>query len=151
MKPLIALKALLLTALLASAVPGFAALGGSEQSIVSDQVKLQASRKVIPEHGYRVHEISREDGTLIKEYVSLDGKVFGVSWKGPTLPDLSQLLGTSFAEFQSSVNHTAGRRKVAVVHNSDLVVESTGHTRAFQGRAYLKSMLPDGVSQEVVQ
>ncbi len=145
-KPLI-----VLTALFASALTGFAALGGSEQSVTSDQVKLKASRRIVPEHGYRVHEISRDDGTLIKEYVSLDGKVFGVSWKGPTLPNLSQLLGSSFAEFQNSVHPRAGRRKAAVVHNSDLVVESTGRTRAFQGRAYLNSMLPDGVSQEVVQ
>ncbi|MBZ5675827.1 MAG: DUF2844 domain-containing protein [Acidobacteriia bacterium] len=145
-KPLIAL-----TALFVSALTGFAALGGSEQSVISDQVRLKASRRVVPEHGYRVHEISRDDGTLIKEYVSFDGKVFGVSWKGPTLPDLSQLLGSSFAEFQNSVHPKAGRRKAAVVHNRDLVVESTGHTRAFQGRAYLNSMLPDGVSQEVVQ
>jgi hypothetical protein len=145
-KPLI-----VLTALFASALTGFAALGGSEQSVISDQGKLKASRRVVPEHGYRVHEISRDDGTLIKEYVTLDGKVFGVSWKGPTLPDLSQLLGSSFAEFQNSVHPKAGRRKAGVVHNSDLVVESSGHTRAFQGRAYLKSMLPDGISQEVVQ
>ena len=73
-------------ALIAVALSAFATLGGSEQSVISDQIKLQASRKVVPEHGYRVHEITREDGTLINEYVSFDGKVFGVSWKGPTLP-----------------------------------------------------------------
>jgi len=142
---------MVLAALFAAALIGFAALGGSEESVISDQVKFQASRRVVPEHGYRVHEISRGDGTLVKEYVSFEGKVFGVSWQGPTLPDLSQLLGSSFAEFQGSLQHKAGRRKAAVVHNSDLVVESTGHTRAFQGRAYLKSLLPDGVTQEVVQ
>ncbi len=141
----------MLSALFAAALSGFAALGGSEESVVSDQIKFQASRRMVPEHGYRVYEISRPDGTLIREYVSFDGKVFGVSWKGPTLPDLSQLLGSSFAEFQNSLHPKAGRRKAAVVNNSDLVVESTGHMRAFQGRAYLKSMLPAGVTQEVVQ
>ncbi len=140
-----------LSALLAVALCGFAALGGSEESVMSDQIKFQATRRMVPENGYRIHEISRGDGTLIKEYVSLDGKVFGVSWKGPTLPDLSQLLGSNFAEFQSNVRPKAGRRKAAVVHNSDLVVESTGHMRAFQGRAYLSSLLPSGLTQEVVQ
>jgi Protein of unknown function (DUF2844) len=77
--------------------------------------------------------------------------VFGVSWKGPTLPDLSQLLGSNFAEFQNTLQRKPGRRKAAVVRNSDLVVESAGHTRAFYGRAYLNSLLPDGVTQEVVQ
>jgi Protein of unknown function (DUF2844) len=142
---------IVLSALLAAAVPGFAALGGTEDSVVADQIKFQASRRVVPEHGYRVHEFSRGDGTLIREYVSLAGQVFGVSWKGPSLPDLSQLLGSSFAEFQNSLHHRPGRRRTAVVHNSDLVVESTGHVRAFYGRAYLNSMLPDGVTQEVVQ
>jgi hypothetical protein len=140
-----------LSALLAVALCGFAALGGSEESVMSDQVKFQASRRIVPEHGYRIHEISRGDGTLIKEYVSLDGKVFGVSWKGPTLPDLSQLLGSSFVEFKNSVHPRAGRRKTAVVRNGDLVVESTGHMRAFQGRAYLNSLLPPGITQEVVR
>jgi hypothetical protein len=140
-----------LAALFAAALSGFAALGGSEQSVISDQIRLQASRKVVPEHGYRVHEITREDGTLIKEYVSFEGKVFGVSWKGPTLPDLSQLLGSNFAEFRNSLHPQAGRRKAAVVRTGDLVVESTGHMRAFEGRAYLNSMLPAGVTQDVVQ
>lgn len=140
-----------LSALFFLALSVFAALGGSEESVISDQAKLQASRKTVPQQGYRVHEISRGDGTLVKEYVSLEGKVFGVSWKGPTLPDLSQLLGSNFAEFQSSVHPHAGRRKATVVHNNNLMVESTGHTRAFQGRAYLKSLLPPGVTQEVVQ
>jgi hypothetical protein len=91
------------------------------------------------------------DGTVIREYVSPAGKVFGVSWNGPALPDLSQLLGSNFTEFQTGVRSQAGRRRVAVVRNSNLVVESTGRTRAFSGRAYLNSMLPGGVTAEVVQ
>jgi len=142
---------MVLPALFAAALPGFAALGGSEDSVITDQVKFQASRRVVPEHGYRVYEISRGDGTLIKEFVSFDGKVFGVSWRGPTLPDLSQLLGSNFAEFQNSLHAKPGRRNTAVVRNRDLVVESTGHMRSFYGRAYLNSMLPDGVPQEAVQ
>jgi len=55
------------------------------------------------------------------------------------------------AEFQNALHSKRGRRKIAVVRNSDLVVESTGHTRAFHGRAYLNSMLPSGVTEDVVQ
>jgi hypothetical protein len=141
----------LLIASFAAALPAFAALGGTEESVVADQVKFQASRKVVPERGYSVHEISRDDGTLIREYVSPAGKVFGVSWKGPSLPDLSQLLGSNFAEFKNGLHPKPGRRRVAVVRNNDLVVESTGHMRSFYGRAYLNSMLPDGVTQDIVQ
>jgi Protein of unknown function (DUF2844) len=149
-RPLMVLFALL-TALLTAAPPGFGALGGAEESVAADQVRFRASRKVVQQGGYSVHEISRADGVVIREYVSPEGKVFGVSWKGPSLPDLSQLLGSSFAEFQTSLHPKPGRRKTAVVRNSDLVVESTGHMRAFYGRAYLNSMLPDGVTQDIVQ
>ena len=101
----------------AAALPAFAALGGTEESVVADQVKFQAGRRVVPERGYSVHEISRDDGTLIREYVSPAGKVFGVSWKGPSLPDLSQLLGSNFAEFKNGLHPKPGRRRVAVVRN----------------------------------
>ena len=146
MRPLI-----VFSALFAAALPIFAALGGTEDSVVADEVKFRASRRMVPGRAYRLHEFTRDDGTLIREYVSFDGKVFGVSWKGPSLPDLSQLLGSNFAEFQNTLQRRPGRRKAAVVRNSDLVVESTGHTRAFYGRAYLNSLLPGGVTPEVVQ
>jgi hypothetical protein len=100
---------------------------------------------------YTVHEISADDGTVIREYVSPAGKVFGVSWTGPTIPDLTQLLGTYNTEFQTAVHATRGRRNSAAVHNPDLVVESSGHMRSFRGRAYLHTMLPSGVTQDVVQ
>jgi hypothetical protein len=100
---------------------------------------------------YTVHEITGDDGTLIREYVTPAGKVFGVSWSGPTIPDLEQLLGTYNAEFQTAIRAKRGRRSSAAVHNPDLVVESSGHMRAFHGRAYLNSMLPTGVTEDVVQ
>lgn len=133
------------------AIPAGAALGGSAESVVTDQSKFHAKRAVVERGDYTVHEITRDDGTLIREYVTPAGKVFGVSWTGPTIPDLSQLLGAYNTEFQNTLRSKPGRRKVAVVHNSDLVVESAGHTRAFHGRAYLNSLLPTGVTEDVVQ
>ena len=103
--------------------------------------------------GYTVHDISRDDGTLIREYVTPAGKVFGVSWSGPTIPDLSQLLGSYSSEFRNTLlaQPKSFGRKPAAVHNSDLVVETGGHMRAFQGRAYVNSMLPAGVSREAIK
>jgi predicted heme/steroid binding protein len=100
---------------------------------------------------YTVHEIASDDGTLIREYVTPDGKVFGVSWTGPAMPDLAQLLGTYNAEFQTAMRAKRGRRSSAAVHGTDLVVENSGHMRAFYGRAYLNSMLPSGVTEDVVK
>ena len=142
---------ILLSILAAAAFPAGATLGGSAESVVADQSNFHAKRAIVERRGYTVHEISREDGTLIREYVTPGGKVFGVSWTGPTIPDLAQLLGVYNTEFQDTLRSKRGRRKVAVVRNADLVVESAGHTRAFHGRAYLNSMLPSGVDGDVVQ
>ena len=98
-----------------------------------------------------MHVISLNDGTLIREYVTPAGKVFGVSWSGPTIPDLTQLLGSYNTEFQNAVHTKNGRRHAAAVHDSDLVVESSGHMRAFIGRAYVNSLLPSGVTQDIVK
>jgi hypothetical protein len=145
-------KALVLVAALAgAALPGWAVLGGSAESVVTDQLKLQAKRAVVETQEYTLHVISLEDGTLIREYVTPGGKVFGVSWSGPTIPDLSQLLGTYNAEFQNAVHTKIGHRRTAAVHDFDLVVETSGHMRAFYGRAYLNSVLPSGVGQEIVK
>jgi hypothetical protein len=142
---------ILLSILAAAAFPAGATLGGSAESVVTDQSKFHAKRAVLERQDYTVHEITSEDGTLIREYVTPAGKVFGVSWTGPTIPDLTQLLGTYNTEFQKTLGAKRGRRNAAVVRNSDLVVESSGHTRAFHGRAYLNSMLPSGVAEDVVQ
>lgn len=142
---------ILLSILVAAAFPAGATLGGSVDSVAADQSKFHAKRAVVDKQDYTIHEITSDDGTLIREYVTPAGKVFGVSWSGPTIPDLTQLLGTYNTEFQNSLRSRRGRRNVAIVRNPDLVVESTGHTRAFHGRAYLNSMVPSGVTQDVVQ
>jgi hypothetical protein len=142
-----------LCAVAAGALPGWAALGGSAESVVTDQVKFQAKRKMVAMPAYTVHEITRPDGGLIREYVTPAGRVFGVSWSGPTIPDLTQLLGSYHDEFRNTLlaqPKSFGRRPAAV-HNSDLVVETGGHMRAFQGRAYVNSMLPAGVSPETIE
>jgi len=140
-----------LAILAATALPMRAALGGSAESIIVDQTRFHAKRSVVERREFTVHEISRDDGTLIREYVAPNGKVFGVSWSGPAIPDLTQLLGTYNTEFQNTLRGKRDRRKVAVIRNSDLVVESSGHTRAFFGRAYVNSMLPSGVTQDMVK
>lgn len=141
----------LVAVLAAAAIPGWAVLGGSAESVAADQLRLQAKRSVVETRDYTLHVISLDDGTLIREYVTPAGKVFGVSWSGPTIPDLPQLLGSYNAEFQSAVHVKTGHRRTAAVHDSDLVVESSGHLRAFYGRAYVISLLPSGVTQEIVK
>lgn len=148
-----AMRKLLILIVVSAAVtlPVSASLGGSAESVITDQSRLHAKRAVLERREYTVHEITKDDGSVVREYVTPSGKVFGVSWSGPTIPDLTQLLGTYNTEFQTAIRAKRGRRSSAAVHNSDLVVESSGRMRSFHGRAYLNSMLPSGVTQDVVQ
>ena len=146
MRPLAAV----LLSLLCSA-PAWAVLGQPEQSVNSDQQRLRGELRSTAREGYTVHEIDAADGMVIKEYVAPDGMVFGVSWQGPTMPDLQHLLGTYFLEFQQSTQGAAPRRRSLAMRTERLVVESGGHMRSFHGRAFVPNLLPGGVREEVVQ
>lgn len=101
--------------------------------------------------GYSVHQIMGADRSVVREYVSPDGRVFGISWQGPTLPNLEQLLGSYFAPWQQAAQSRMRRRGPLVLRTEQLVVESGGHMRSFHGRAYLPDLMPKNVSAEVVR
>lgn len=138
----------LLSLVLAGALaPGMAlaTLGEPEASVQSDVAELQGSIKATtPRENFRVHEIQMPSGTLLREYVSLDGNVFAVAWNGPYMPNLRQALGRYFDSY------VAGAKLNHLDHNHlqilqpDLVVQARGHMRAFSGRAYLPTALPGG-------
>ena len=100
---------------------------------------------------FTITETTLDSGTVVREYVGPGGKVFGVSWNGPFLPDLRTLLGERFADLKAAAgDKTRGRGQIQV-NQGDLVIESNGHMRAWSGRAWLNSALPAGVAAEVVQ
>ena len=139
---------------IAAGLPCLAALGQTVASVATDQAKFQMRRQIRQAQNYSVHIMTDDNGTVINEFVSATGTVFGVSWQGSVIPDLSQLLGTHFSTFQSQVlseSKIRARRRGAVVRNGNLIVESGGHPRDFSGRAYLSDQLPSGVTQEVIQ
>jgi hypothetical protein len=129
-------------------VPGIASatLGEPEASVTADVAQLRGSIKVTDRVNYRVHEIQMSSGTLVREFVGLDGQVFAITWKGPTIPDLRQTLGSYFDRYVTAAkaNHM-GRTRLQILQ-SDLVVQAAGHMRAFSGRAYLPQAVPNGVS-----
>jgi hypothetical protein len=135
-----------------AALPASASLGRSSDSVAADQHLMNGQMRSIAQAGYTVHEISSPYGEKIKEFVSPSGTVFGVSWSGPVVPDLKQLLGDYFPEFQQAAQATSrSQRRSLAVRSDRLVVESAGHMRAFHGRAYLPALLPANVTAEVVQ
>jgi hypothetical protein len=145
-----AIRALLALIFLCSA-PAWAALGQPAESVESDGRALQGQIRRSELPGFTLHEITSGDGNVVREFVSPAGIVFAVSWEGPSLPNLPQLLGTYFPQFQQAARSGVRRRGPIVVRRGALVVESGGHMRAFHGRAYLTSQLPSNLSQEVVR
>ena len=151
---LVAPDVLVLVFVLATGLPAWASLGGDAASIEADQVHLQGTRTTKPAQSYTVHEIQAGTGTVVREYVSPEGKVFGIAWHGPWLPDLRQLMGGYFEQYRAAVQSRSSTRivrKPVVIDQPGLVVQIGGHMRAFAGRAYAPGMLPSGVRAEDIQ
>jgi hypothetical protein len=140
-----------LLAVLLGSTPAWAVLGEYQNSVGIDQKVMRGIVHSISRDGYSLHEIKGADGAVVREYVSPDGVVFGLSWQGPTMPNLTQLLGTYFPDFQQSAGRQRRHRGPLVVRTDRVVIESGGHMRAFYGRAYVPSLIPKSLRAEVVR
>ena len=152
----IRLKRLVITAvvLIAAAMPAKASLGGDAASIQADQLHMQGSRTMKPAESYAMHEIQAANGTVVREYLSAEGKVFAIAWHGPWIPDMRQLLGSYFDQYAQATQAQRGarmRRGPILINQPGLVVQIGGHPRAFTGRAYVPEMLPSGVGAGNIQ
>ncbi|TKC89245.1 DUF2844 domain-containing protein [Trinickia terrae] len=143
-------------------LPAYAVLGGSPMQTPSGATATTSSSvaraaatgsSTSSSSSYSVIETTLETGTVVREYVTTSGTVFGIAWSGPQIPNLSDLLGGYFPQFASGVaaSHTAGVRGPASVEASGLVVHSAGHMGSFFGQAYVPSALPSGVSSSDIK
>ena len=145
------LAPLLALAALAGARPAEAALGASAATVEADQAHLSGSLRSIELAGYELHEIQAATGTVVREFAVPGGPVFGVTWEGPFLPDLRQLLGASWDAYVHAVRAKRRGRGPLLIQLPDLVFESAGHPRGFHGRAFVPQLVPDGVSTEAIR
>ena len=132
--------------LAALAAPAFAALGGDAASVQADGVHMKAAVRVTAGAAYSVHEIASASGTVVREFVGSDGKVFAVSWHGPVNPDLRQVLGTYYPQFTQAAATAHGNHRQLAITQPGLVVQNSGRVRAFAGRAWVPGMLPQNFS-----
>jgi hypothetical protein len=126
--------------------PALAALGGDATSVEADRVRVAGELHVTPVADYAVHEIRTPSGLVIHEYLSASGKVFAVSWRGPGIPDLPQLLGPYAAEVQQATPRPHFNHHHLGVQTANVVVESNGHLNTFLGRAWVPALLPPNFS-----
>jgi len=142
---------MLVLMLVMGSIPAWAALGDNVASVDSDAQALHAKHVMMARVGYNLHQITTEDGSVVNEFVSLAGTVFGVSWQGHAMPNLPQLLGTYTAELQQGQRTNVVRRRAVMIQTDNLVFSSVGRLRSFRGRAFVPGLVPANLSSEVVQ
>ncbi len=129
------------------ATPAPAALGGDVASVHLDTARFRGQLISTEMVSFTQHDIVRGPGAVVHEYIAPNGTVFAVTWRGPLPPDLSQLFGSYYDAYRSAAiaqSHPGGHRQVHVVQ-ADFVVHALGRLRAFQGMAYVPSLVPPGV------
>ncbi len=146
-------KWLLLLCVVSVSLSAWATLGREANSVQEDQVHLKAALRAAHsvDASYSVHELTLPTGTVVREYVSPVGKVFGVAWQGPWLPNFRQILGDYFDPIMQAPRNQRQGRGPLVVRQPNVVFQSGGHMRSFFGRAYVPDLVPQGVSPDVVR
>lgn len=126
-----------------------ATLGSDVASVETDRAQMRAAQlRIVSGEAYTLREFRAPSGTIVREYVSPGGTVFGVAWQGPTVPDLRQVLGSYFDSYIAAVRTARGGRAghgPLSIDSPGLVVQVAGHQHAFQGRVYVPTLLPRGV------
>jgi hypothetical protein len=123
-------------------------LGGSMDSVEDDQARIKAKPSLTQTPAFEVHEMKTPTGTVIREYVSTSGRVFGVTWQGLFIPDMRHLLGSYFEQYSRAARaqrETHVGRWPLDIRDPGLVVQSAGHMRFYYGRAYDPTLLPPEV------
>ncbi len=131
-------------------LPVQAALGGPEATVEADRLQVAGTQRVVRSPAYTMHELQTPSGTVVREFVSPAGTVFGVAWQGPTMPDLRQVLGVYFDRYVDAASQRHARGPLTFAQ-PDLVVHSSGHMRAFVGRAYIPQAVPPGVDTAAIR
>ena len=139
------MKALFAALLAVSANVSWAGLGSTPANLGPRVLAAQARAASTGVAAYTDVAKKLESGTVVHEYLDAQGTVFAVSWSGPFLPDLKEILGSHFETMVAHAGRTpgAGRSRLSL-KQPDLVIVSGGHMGAFEGRAWLPTKLPSG-------
>ena len=135
----------------AAASPALAALGEDVSSVGADLARMKGALRVTSTSAYTVHEITSADGTVVREYLSPQGMVFALSWHGPFMPDLRQVLGSYYGEYEQAASAPHYGHRHLAVEEPGLVVQSSGRLRAFSGRAWVPGMVPADFSVDEIK
>jgi hypothetical protein len=143
-------------AALLGAPAAHAVLGEDASSIASDEQRLGGVRRqaMALRAPVQTHEIALADGSSIRQFVTPGGVVFAVAWSTRFKPNLEALLGVHAAGYAAAASEAMRapgiKRSVALAHG-DLVVQSSTHLNTYVGMAYLRSLVPQGITVDVLR
>jgi hypothetical protein len=127
-------------------------LGEPVSTVETDRMALAGQLSIIPAQLYTIQEITTSE-LVVREYVSRD-TVFAVAWRGKRPPNLVSFLGAYFQEYQEAATAASNgprMRGMTRIQGPRVVVEAGGHPGDIRGRAYIPSLLPSGVTTEMIQ
>lgn len=142
---------MVLLMLITAGLPAWATLGENVSTVDTDAQVVHGKHVMLARAGYSLHQITRSDGSVVNEFVSPAGIVFGVSWQGHFAPNLTQLLGTYMTDLEQGQRTQVIRRRVLSVETDNFSFTSVGHMGSFRGRAVVRSLVPATVAAEVVR
>jgi hypothetical protein len=123
-----------------------ATLGGDVPSVVANQTHLGAARQVQKVAGGERHVLALPSGIVVHQYVSAAGRVYAITWRGPRMPDLRELLGPYFAQLERRESYAPLGHHRLSFDGTDFAIRSAGHRGSFSGRAWVPSQVPAGVT-----
>jgi hypothetical protein len=142
------LRALALGAGLLLSLAARAELGGDRAGVERDARAFAGVHTIEHIGSYERHEITREDGSRLREYVSAKGTVFALSWDGRVGPDIKALLGEHYAAYVAAAAKLPPSHHVRNVTVGALSVAITHLGRYGAGRVLLGTEIPAGVASE---
>jgi hypothetical protein len=123
-----------------------AELGGAASTVQADRMQMKAAVPAATSKlNYTVHEMALPSGTTVREYIANE-KVFAIAWRGPSVPDLKQLMGSYFDTYTSEAHSRRNGHTHVAINHPEFVMHAVGHMRSYAGSAYIPGMLPEGVT-----
>jgi len=139
---------------LANSRPAHATLGEKADSVEKDRKALSGVKTTekASRTNYKIQEITSA-ATTLREFLTPDGVVFAVAWNGLAHPDLSTLLGRFDQEYKNAKKQLPRKhgQSRSAVKGDHVVVETWGHMRNLQGRAYVPALVPEEVNLDEIR
>ena len=134
-------------------VYAFATLGQSTNSIAIDAAQLgietadlqtfkTESKPAI--ESYSVYQMTTLSGIEIKQFVSND-KVFAIVWQGESTPNLTQLLGKYFHDYESATPKYKSQT-LQSIEEQDFIAYFGNARGRYYGKALIPSLMPNGLN-----